>query len=108
MKHIKTFEGYSSDKFYFYDKDGKWFSSGRYTKSIENHKNRFGDDITFSVDGIDRKFTTLDEYIQYRKDNNIHFGQPYSEDDIEDDIEDAKKRVVKKREDRKKKWWKFN
>lgn len=107
MIHIKTFEGYFGgtpfDKFYFYDKDGKWFSTGKYTKSIEDHKNRFGDDITFSVDGIDKKFSTLDEFIQYRKENNIQFGQQYSENDIEA----ARQRVIKKREDRKKKWWKF-
>lgn len=107
MIHIKTFEGYFGgtpfDEFYFYDKDGKWFSTGKYTKSIEEHKNRFGDDITFSVDGIDKKFSTLDEFIQYRKENNVQFGQPYSEDDIES----AKQRVIKKREDRKKKWWRF-
>ncbi len=40
MIYIKTFEGYFGgtpfDKFYFYDKDGKWFSTGKYTKSINN------------------------------------------------------------------------
>ena len=40
-------------------KDGKWFSTGKYTKSIEDHKNRFGDDITFSVDGFDKRFFTF-------------------------------------------------
>ena len=103
MRNIKTFEGYFGDKFYFYDKDGKWFSTGRYDKSVGEHIDRFGSDITFSVDGIDKKFSTLEEYIQYRKDNKPVIGQPYSDDDIND----AKERVAKKRESRKKKWWKF-
>ena len=55
MRNIKTFEGYFGDKFYFYDKDGKWFSTGRYDKSVGEYIDRFGNDITFSVDDLKKQ-----------------------------------------------------
>ena len=103
MRYIKTFEDYKGSKIYFYDKDGKWFSSSKYIKSIEEHKERFGDDITFSVDGIDIRFNTVEEYLNYIK--KADKSGPSSIFNTEDDIQAAKNRVKQKRELNKTKKW---
>lgn len=103
MKHLNKFSEYLiSEKIYFYDKNGVWFSTSKTTKGIEEHKNRFGDDITFSVDNIDKRFNTLEEYTDYVKNKKPSFGNVYN---TVDEIEAAKERVKEKRLKKLKRWW---
>ncbi len=104
MKYLTTFENYNlvTEKIYFYDNTGKWFSTAKTTKGIEEHKQRFGDDITFSVDNIDKRFNNFAEYEEYVKDNKPTFG---TVNNTEEEIEAAKQRVKEKRAKRLNKKW---
>lgn len=64
LKRFTTFnEGMTKSNCFFYDKDGRWFSSCMFNKdNIKRHIDRFGDDITFSVDGYEGKYKTYDEF----------------------------------------------
>lgn len=81
----------------FYDKNGSWFSKGKLS-DVNAHKNRFGENITFSVEGIEKNFSSIDEYKNYIKNNqpNISSNILFSEDEILD----AKNRVKEKRKQR--------
>lgn len=50
-------------KYSYYDKKGNWFSSSN-GLDIDSHKKRFGDDITFSVIGLDGKFKKIETSIK--------------------------------------------
>ena len=64
----------------FYDKDKHWFSSSKMVSNQEviKHKNRFGDDVTFSVDGYQGKFDTWEEFTDYIKSNEDKIPTPYT------------------------------
>ena len=85
-------------KFSYYDKNGKWFSSSN-GLDIDSHKKRFGDDVTFSVDGLSGKFNSLAEYKKALKDNQVVFSTK-TEEEKEKEIADAKVRVKEKRKNR--------
>jgi hypothetical protein len=54
----------------FYTKDDKWFSSSEQNSdSVKRHKERFGDDITFSVDGYIGKFNTWSDFLDSVNEN---------------------------------------
>lgn len=90
MKYLKRYSQINeSEKVRFFDKNGSFFSSGNGLSSIEEHKKRFGDDITFSVEGYDGVFNTLDEFKNMSK-------HP-SNDSIFGDSKSAKERVLSKR-----------
>lgn len=96
MRHLRKYENFIIENVRFYDKDGKWFSSSRSISDFEDHKKRFGDDISFSIDGIEKVFTSIDEYKDYMSDSNkspISSRVGYSDDEIND----AKDRVRIKR-----------
>lgn len=85
-------------KFSYYDKNGKWFSSSD-GLDIDSHKKRFGDDVTFSVDGLKGKFKTEAEYKNALKDNKTVFSTKTKEEK-DKDVSDAKDRVKEKRKNR--------
>lgn len=86
-------------KYLYYDKNGKWFSSSD-TLDIDGHKKRFGNDITFSVIGIDGKFSTKTEYKKAVNNNKTIFDSK-SKEEKEKEIIDAKNRIKEKRKLRK-------
>lgn len=89
MKYIKIFENFRiNEKIRFYNSSGKWFSSGGNLNSITKHKELYGDDITFSIDGIPKVFSTISEYEDYKKipSNSSLFNS-----------EEAKKMLLQKR-----------
>ncbi len=90
MKYLKLYSQINeAEKVKFFDKNGKLFSSGNGLSSIEQHKKRFGDNITFSVEGYDGVFKTLDEFKDKasKPSNTSLFG----------DSKAAKERVIAKR-----------
>lgn len=65
----------------FYDKDKHWFSSSKMVSNQEviKHKNRFGDDVTFSVDGYQGKFDTWEDFTEHLKsDKDDKIPTPYT------------------------------
>jgi hypothetical protein len=98
MKYLKQFESYRRGKIRFYN-NGKWFSSADGLSAVEVHKKQFGDDITFSIDGIEKEFSTVEEYRDYIKNQQIK-DMPSSIFSKEEEIDAARKRVAEKRKKR--------
>jgi hypothetical protein len=83
------------EKISYYDKNWVWFSSSD-GFDLEGHKKRFGNDITFSVDGITGQFNNIEDYKKAVKMNKTVFSSK-SLDELEKERNDAKKRVMIKR-----------
>lgn len=84
-------------KINFFDKKGTWFSSGNDTKSIKDHQDRFGKEITFGVEGINKTFKTEAEYNNYLRSEQGEKNFPTPEDNKKKQ-EEAKKKVADKRQ----------
>ena len=84
-----------NEKVYYYDKNGVWFSSSD-GFDLDGHKKRFGNDITFSVDGVEGQFNNIEDYKKAVKMNKTVFTSK-SLDELEKERDDAKKRVMMKR-----------
>jgi hypothetical protein len=82
-------------KIAFYDDKGRWFSSSDNLGDVSTHKKRFGNDITFSVEGYEGKFNTVSDFKKHLKDIEI---TPMSS--MFSDSENAKERVKQKRIER--------
>lgn len=82
-------------KINFFDKKGTWFSSGSNLTSIKDHQDRFGNAISFSVEGIDKTFKTESEYQNFIKSGMNKFPTP---EDNKKKQEEAKQRVAAKRQ----------
>lgn len=67
---IKKFKDFINEKVHFFDKNGKWFSTSNSLSDVRSHKERFGDDITFSVDGYEKEFKNVEEFENYKKIQN--------------------------------------
>lgn len=92
MKYLKRFE--MNEKIYFFDKDKKWFSTSDGLDSIGDHNRRFGNDISFSIDGVEGTFKTRREYEEHmiKLSDDISKNSKTMFDGV-----DAKKRVIQKR-----------
>lgn len=83
-------------KIRFY-KNNRWFSSSDYSgieDQIKRHKERFGDDVTFTIDGIPKTFNTYLDFKNWLNDPTPVIGSGYIS---KDEAEQARQRVMSKR-----------
>jgi hypothetical protein len=94
MKYLKFFNE-MNEKVFFFDKDKRWFSTSDGLDSIGDHNRRFGNDISFSVDGVEGTFKSKREYDEHMKKLSDDLSK--NGKNMFDGADEAKKRVIQKR-----------
>jgi len=102
MKYLNSFSekynipGWNQDPKVRFYKNGSQFSTGKFS-DIEDHLKQY-DDITFSIDGIEKEFKNMKEYKNYMKSRDF---DEIASTSLFASAAEAKKRLDKKKKNKK-------